>query len=384
MTEPAPVFQGASTRRRRLRALIRKETRQMSRDPSTMLVGVLLPMILLMLFGYGLSLDVKNVPVAIVLEDSSSEASELAAGFHLSPHFQTHIFRSMPEATKRMVTRDVDAIVRIRDDFSRRLHLGERPKVQLILNGNDANRARTIDAYTQGAVARWASRQADRTATDAPIGPVVLQNRLWFNESNQSRHFLVPGLIVLVMTLIGAFLTALVVAREWERGTFEALFVTPVRPIEILIGKAVPYFALGMIGFILCLVTARCLFEVPLRGSLVLLTGGSMLYLLVALGIGLAISAVARSQFVASMLAIVISFMPALMLSGFLFDIRSMPVPLQLITTIVPARHYVTFVQTAFLTGNVPEIYMRSLGALALMALVLLLIAHAKTRKRLD
>lgn len=384
MTEPAPVFQGASTRRRRLRALIRKETRQMSRDPSTMLVGVLLPMILLMLFGYGLSLDVKNVPVAIVLEDSSSEASELAAGFHLSPHFQTHIFRSMPEATKRMVTRDVDAIVRIRDDFSRRLHLGERPKVQLILNGNDANRARTIDAYTQGAVARWASRQADRTATDAPIGPVVLQNRLWFNESNQSRHFLVPGLIVLVMTLIGAFLTALVVAREWERGTFEALFVTPVRPIEILIGKAVPYFALGMIGFILCLVTARFLFEVPLRGSLVLLTGGSMLYLLVALGIGLAISAVARSQFVASMLAIVISFMPALMLSGFLFDIRSMPVPLQLITTIVPARHYVTFVQTAFLTGNVPEIYMRSLGALALMALVLLLIAHAKTRKRLD
>ena len=355
----------------------------MSRDTATMLVGILLPMMLLLLFGYGLSLDVKNVPVALVIEDHSAEAKEVAAGFALSPYFKTRLVASMPLATELMREREVDGIVRIRDDFARRIQLGDEPEIQVIVNGTDANRARTIQNYARGAVGQWLARRADR-GTSAGMGPVIVQSRLWFNEANDSRHFLVPGIIVLVMTLIGAFLTALVVAREWERGTFEAMFVTPVTSMEILVGKAVPYFGLGIAGFALCLVTARFLFGVPLRGSLVVLTGGSMLYLLVALGIGLVISAVARNQFVASMLAALVSFLPAMMLSGFLFDIRSMPPVLQVITAILPARHYVSFVQTVFLAGNVPSVIVRSTLAMGAMALVLLLIARARTQKRLE
>ncbi|MGH8018517.1 MAG: ABC transporter permease [Opitutaceae bacterium] len=369
---------------RRLRALIRKETRQMSRDPATMLVGILLPMILLLVFGYGLSLDVKHVPVAIVLEDPSPEASELAASFQLSPYFEAQLVTSMPLATRLMLDREVDGIVRIRGDFARRIQLRDTPEAQVIVNGADANRARTIQSYARGAIAQWTARQVDGGFIGQGAGPVVVRSRMWFNEASESRHFLVPGLIVLVMTLIGAFLTALVVAREWERGTFEALFVTPVRSHEILIGKTVPYFVLGMVGFALCLLTARFLFHVPLRGSLLILTGGSMLYLLAALGIGLVISAVARNQFVASQLAAVVSFLPAMMLSGFLFDIRSMPQVLQTFTFILPARYYVSFVQTLFLAGNVPSIIATSTIVLALMAAALLFAAQAKTRKKLD
>jgi ABC-2 type transport system permease protein len=356
----------------------------MARDPATMLVGVLLPMMLLLLFGYGLSLDVKHVPVAIVVDAPSPEAAALAAEFQLSPYFQAQLLTSMPVATGLMIDRKVDGIVRIRDDFARRLRRGDPPGVQVLVNGTDANKARTIQAYAQGAIAQWRARRADGGFAAPGAGPVVVQSRMWFNEANESRHFLVPGLIVLVMTLIGAFLTALVVAREWERGTFEALFVTPVRSHEILIGKAVPYFALGLVGFALCLVTARFLFHVPLRGSLLILTGGSMLYLLVALGIGLVVSAVVRSQFVASMLAALVSFLPAMMLSGFLFDIRSMPPALQVLTAMLPARYYVAFVQTMFLAGNVPAIIAKSAVVLALMAAALLFIAQARTRKRLD
>ena len=378
----APRLQAGGMRR--LGALIRKEGRQMSRDPATMLVGVLLPMALLLLFGYGLSLDVKNVPVAVVLEDPSPEASQVAAGFQLSPYFKAHLVTSMPLATRLMLDRDVDGIVLLPGDFTRRLRRGERTDVQVLVNGADANRARTIQRYAQGALAQWVARETDGGKAQAAAGPVQVESRLWFNEAHESRHFLVPGLIVLVMTLIGAFLTALVVAREWERGTFEALFVTPVRSHEILLGKAVPYFALGMAGFALCLVTARFLFEVPLRGSLLILTGGSMLYLLVALGIGLVVSAIVRNQFAASMLAAVLSFLPATMLSGFLFDIRSMPPALQGLTALLPARYYVSFVQTMFLAGNVPSVIAQSLTVLALMAFALLFIAQAKTRKRLE
>lgn len=385
---PPPSLRSPAARRggarQRLGALIKKETRQMARDPATMLVGVLLPVMLLLLFGYGLSLDVKQVPLAIVVEDPSPEAAAVAAGFQLSPYFRVRRANAMPVATGWMLDRQVDGIVRIRDDFARRRHLGENPAVQIVVNGTDANRARTIQAYAHDVLAQTRARSGDADATAPAAGPVVLRSRIWFNEANESRAFLVPGLIVLVMTLIGAFLTALVVAREWERGTFEALFVTPVRPAEILIGKAAPYFALGMTGFTLCLLAARFLFHVPLRGSLWILTGGSMLYLLVALGIGLVISALVRSQFVASMLAAVISFLPAVMLSGFLFDIRSMPPALQTLTAFLPARYYVTFVQTMFLAGDVPAIVAKSTIVLTLMAAVLLGAARAKTRKRLD
>ena len=201
---------------------------------------------------------------------------------------------------------------------------------------------------------------------------IDLQTRLWFNEANDSTYFLVPGLIVLVMTLIGALLTALVIAREWERGTFEALFVTPARPGEILLGKIVPYFVLGMLGLALSVVGSQVLFGVPLRGSLWILVLVSMLYLLVALGIGLLISSLTKNQFVASQITLIVTFLPAMMLSGFMFDIRSMPWAIQVITHIFPARYFVSVLQTLFLAGDIWAVILPNAAVLAVMATVLL------------
>jgi ABC-2 type transport system permease protein len=366
---------------RRLRALIVKEARQILRDPSSIAIGIVLPLLLILLFGYGLSLDVRNVPVALVLENSSPPARELAARFELSEYFDARILTSMEHAHRLMLERKVDAIVRIPPDFARRFSLGDG-EVQILAHGVDANRARIIQRYAEGAVGHWAAVRAAQGG-DISGGPVSVQSRLWFNEAYESRYFLVPGLIVLIMTLIGAMLTALVMAREWERGTLEALFVTPVRIGEILLGKTIPYFVLGLAGFVLCVLAARFLFEVPLRGSLWVVTGASVLYLLVALGIGLLISAAVRSQYVATEITILVTFLPALLLSGFLFDVRSMPGPVRLISYLLPARYYVALLQTIFLAGDVWAVIVPNALVLAGMAIVLLILTRLKTTKSL-
>jgi len=366
---------------RRVWSLVKKEMRQIVRDPSSIAIGIVLPVVLILLFGYGMSLDVTNLPVAIVLEDPSPASTDLAASFELSRYFDVQKTTSMRLAEDWMLARKVDGIVRIRPDFSRRLSRGDA-EVQLLVHGIDANRARIIHGYAQAAVGVWAARRSaegERVST----GPVQVQNRLWFNETNESRYFLVPGLIVLVMTLIGALLTSLVVAREWERGTMEALFVTPVRPGEILLGKTIPYFVLGMIGLVLCLISAKFLFHVPFRGSILVLIGVSILYLLVALALGLLISSTLKSQFVASQITLLVTFLPAVMLSGFLFDLRSLPAVVQLITYLLPARYYVSLLQTVFLVGDIWAVILPNAAVLAAMMTVLLWLARRATRKQL-
>ena len=366
---------------RRIRALVQKESRQIIRDPSSIAIGIVLPVVLILLFGYGLSLDVTHVPVAVVLEDPSPAATELASSFRLSPYFDAQLMTSMVQAEQLMLARKVDGIVRIRPDFTRQLALGDA-EVQILVHGTDANHARIIQSYAQGAVGQWAARRSAE-GKEISIGPVAVQSRLWFNEANESRYFLVPGLIVLIMTLIGAFLTSLVVAREWERGTMEALFVTPVRPDEILLGKTIPYFALGMIGLALCLLAAKFLFHVPFRGSVMVLTGVSMLYLLVALAIGLLISSAFKNQFVASQIALLVTFLPAVMLSGFLFDLHSMPAVVRLVTYILPARYYVTLLQTIFLAGDIWTVILPNAGVLAFMAGLFFVLTRRVTQKKL-
>lgn len=374
-------YQRMADRLRRLGALVVKESRQVVRDPSSIAIGVVLPVILILLFGYGLSLDVKDVPVAIVVEDPSPSAMELAAGFRLSPYFDARIVTSMPAGQELVSRQKADGIVRIGPDFSRRLNFGDA-RVQVLVNGADANKARIIQSYAQGAVGEWfARRSAEGYAVSN--GPVIVQNQLWFNEADDSHYFLVPGLIVLVMTLIGGLLTAMVMSREWERGTLEALFVTPVRIEEILLAKVIPYFALGMIGLMLCLLSARFLFHVPFRGSLWLLVGTSMLYLTVSLSIGLLISSAVKNQFVASQATLLITFLPATMLSGFMFDLRSMPVAVRSITYVLPARYFVTLLQTIFLAGDVWSVIVPNSAMLAGMAIVLLILTRATTRKKL-
>ncbi len=369
----------------RLRALLWKEARQVVRDPSSIAIGVILPLILILLFGFGLSLDVKDVPIAVVIEQPSSEASALAASFQLSSYFHPQLLHALVPAEQRLMSGRVDGIVVIPNDFSARLGSGDA-RLQLVLRGSDANSARIIEGYVEGAVATWSGQLAEAGQTriqNGTAGPVQLQTRLWFNEADDSRYFLVPGLVVLVMTLIGALLTSMVMAREWERGTLEALLVTPVRSGEILLGKTVPYFLLALMGFVLCALSAEFLFHVPLRGSLWVLFGASMLYTLVALGIGLLISSAVKSQLVASQLTMLATFMPAFMLSGFLFDLRSMPAAVRLVTYVLPARYYVALLQSVFLAGDVWSVIIPDALVLALMAAVLALASRAVMRKTL-
>jgi ABC-2 type transport system permease protein len=366
---------------RRIRALTLKETRQVLRDPSSIAIGIVFPLMMILLFGYGLSLDVNQVSVAVVDEDASADSAALVGAFRLSPYFRVTAAHSMAEA-KRMLDRKVDGVLWIPSDFTRRWHLGEA-EVQILVNGTDANEARIMQAYAEGPVAQWSAERAGSDGLRA-AGPVIVVDRMWFNESNDSHYFLVPGLIVLVMTIIGAFLTAMVVAREWERGTLEALFVTPMRAGEFLVSKFVPYFGLGMIGFILCFLAGKFLFHVPLRGSLILLCLASMTYLLVALGIGLLVSTLVKSQFLASQLAMLLTFLPAMMLSGFLYDLRSMPVFIQGITYALPARYAVALMQTLYLAGNVGSVVWLNLGVLAAMAATLIVLTRMATRKQLS
>ncbi len=372
---------GLAAKLRRIRALVRKESFQIVRDPSSIIIGVVMPALLILLFGFALSLDVTDVPVAVVIENPTPKAVELAAGFRLSRYFDVYYTTSMVAAERMMRDRSVDGIVRIRPDFARRLSLGDA-RVQVIVQGSDANRARLIEGYAQGAIAQWSARQA-ATGAAVAVGPVAVQSRVWFNEANDSHWFLVPGLIVMVMTLIGAFLTTMVMAREWERGTLEALFVTPARVDEILWSKTLPYFAIGMVGLALCFLAAKFMFFVPFRGSLWVLTGASMLYLLVALGIGLFISSAVKSQLVASQLTLIATFIPALMLSGFIFDLRSTPLAVQAIADVFPARYFVSLLQTVFLAGDIWPLVLPEAAILLGMVLALVAANRFVTRKKL-
>jgi ABC-2 type transport system permease protein len=370
---------------RRVLSLTRKEIRQLLRDKSNLAIGIVLPMALILIFGYGLSLDVRNAPIAVVMEDPSPTAAEVIAGLELSAYISPVVVSSMHDAERLMLARKVDAIVRIPNDFSRRLAAGNA-QVQLLVHGSEASRALIIRSYVTGGIGQWAQRRVDRAGTlgGAAGGSVMLVERIWFNSANTSTWYLVPGLIVLIMTLVGAFLTAMVMAREWERGTLEALFVSPVRPTEILLAKIIPYFLVGMLGLGMCLLAARFLFHVPMFGSLLIVLGSSMLYMLVALGIGLVISSVTKNQFLASQLALITSFMPALMLSGFLFDLRNVPVVIYLVGQLLPATYFMELIRTLFLAGNVWPLIFKNSVILASYAVLLLGLARFVTRKRLD
>ena len=366
----------------RIWALVKKEVRQILRDPSSIAVGVVMPVLLILLFGYGLTLDVKNVPVAVVLEDTSPDAIELASTFQLSPYFRAQLMTSMAQAENLILASQVDGIIRIRPDFSRRMRSGDA-EVQVLAHGRDANRARIIQGYAEGAVGQWNARRVAE-GQNVSSGPVVVQDRLWFNEANESRYFLVPGLVVLVMTVLGALLTALVVAREWEQGTFEALFVTPVRGSEILLSKVLPYLGLGIFGLVLCMFAAKFLFQVPFLGSLWVLSLGSLLYLLVALGMGMLISSTVKAQFVASLIVVVAAFVPALMLSGFLFELNNLPLVVRFLSYVFPARYYVALLQTVLLAGDVWSIILPNLAVLAGMAMLLFALTRVGFKKQLN
>ncbi|NEX19666.1 ABC transporter permease [Thiorhodococcus mannitoliphagus] len=367
----------------RLLGLLRKESLQILRDPSSIAIAFVLPVLLLLLFGYGVSLDSKHVPVGIVVEQPSSEASSFLGAFQQSVYFEPRFYGTRQAGREGLRQRQVKGLLVLPADFAQRLKADRDAPIQVIVNGVDANSARLLEGYVQGVWSSWLQRELQ--ARQIPVArPVEPETRIWFNAELASRNYLVPGLLVVNMTLVGALLTALVFAREWERGTLEALMVTPVTLGEILIGKLLPYFVLGMGGMVLSVLMALFLFEVPMRGSFWVLALCSTLFLLTALGMGLLISIVTRNQFVAGMIAILATFLPAFLLSGFLFDIGSMPAVVQVVTHIVAARYFVTILQSLFLAGDVWSLILPNAAALVLMASFFLGLSRRLLRKRLE
>ncbi len=367
----------------RLRGMIRKESLQILRDPSSIAIAFVMPLVLLLLFGYGVSLDAKHIPLAMVVEQPDSKTASLVGAFNRSDYFNPLSFDSIQDAQKALDLREVFGIVWLRNDFSQNLMSQDSAPIGVIVNGVDANKARITTGYIQGVWQAWFESYAASKGVKLSQ-PVALEPRIWFNAAVRSTDFLVPGLIAVIMTLIGAMLTSMVVAREWERGTMEALMVTPIRIGELVIGKLAPYFILGMGGMLMSVVMALWLFDVPLRGSFWLLSAASALFMLVSLGMGLLISVVARNQFVAGQLSLIVTFLPAFILSGFIFQISAMPEPIQVITHLIPARYYVAILQTLFLAGDIWPIVLANSAALLVMMVIFLGIAWRKTHKRLD
>lgn len=368
--------------RQRLRGFVRKEWLQVLRDPSSIIVAVVLPLIMLFLFGYGVSLDAKHMPVAVVVENTAPEGRDFLAALRATPYLAPRVVGSRAEAARLLRAGEMKGIVILPDDFGARLRGGDSAPVQVLVNGTDGNTGRIMQGYVMGAWGAWLQHRA-RVQAQTPLPAVTAVSRVWFNETIDSHKSIVPGLIALIMTLIGALLTALVVAREWERGTMEALLTTPLTRSELLIGKLVPYFVLGMGGMLVSVIVALAVFQIGYRGSFLILLFVSACFMLVVLGFGLMVSTLTRNQFAAAIMAITGTMMPAMLLSGFIFDIRSMPYVVQAFTYIVPARYFVEVLKTLFLAGNVWSVIVPNTLALLAMAAVFLTITFRSTRRQI-
>lgn len=348
-------------------ALSLKESRQILRDKSAILVGAVLPVLLIILFGYGISFDVKDIRLAVAASDTSSSASLYTQALTHNDSFSVTVYPSRIEALQALDRFDAEATL----IFEKQPNSGE---MQLLVNGIDAPRASMV------ANAVLSTIQNARGA-EASSGITVLP-RVWFNESVESRWYLVPGLIVVILTMIGTMLTGLVIAREWERGTMEALLATPISPWALLLSKIIPYFALGAFGWLLCVAAAVFWYDVPVRGGLWLIALSSALYLLVSLGIGLVISAATRSQFLSSQIALLASFLPAVILSGFIFDLRCAPAWADTLARLLPPVYFLELLKVGFLTGGMQTLVVKNLVVLAVYAVGLLLLARGLCQKR--
>ena len=366
---------------RRLATLVRKESLQVVRDPSSILIAFVLPMVLLFLFGYGVSLDTARTRVGLVIEAQTPLTQDLAASFQASRYFEVSIDRDRRAFEEALVLGQVRGVIVVPATFTADFAAQKGPTIQVIVDGSDPNTASFVQNYTQGVVANWAALRGAEVAAREPA--ITVEERFWFNAELKSRNFLVPGSIAIVMTLVGTLLTSLVVAREWERGTMEAIMATPVTATELLAGKILPYFVLGLTSMTLCVALAVLLFGVPFRGSLLALYILSASFLVPALGQGLLISAATKNQFLASQAALISAFLPAFLLSGFLFEISSMPTVIQWITMIVPARYLIPSLQTVFLAGDIWPMFLRDIAIMLLIGAVLFVLAARSTKKRI-
>jgi ABC-2 type transport system permease protein len=372
----------------RFMAIARKEVIQIRRDTRSLLIVAVMPVVLVLLFGYGVNLDLKHLPVCVYDQDGSQASQNLVKYFQASRYFRiVQVSDNYPEIVHALDDGRARMGLVIPWDFSQKLREGGSVRVQALVDATDDNTAGVLINYAQAVVQNYAGNlQLDwlqRHGQSGLSSPLSVDARTWFNENLESSAFILPGVLALVMSVIGAFLTSLTVAREWERGTMEQLVSTPVTPLEILLGKLVPYFVIGLIATGVCAAIAVFWFQVPFRGSVMTLLLTTALFLVVVLSIGFLISVIAKSQLASSQIALLVAFMPAFLLSGFLFPIEQMPSFIRLVTWIVPARYYTAALKDIFLKGDPVAMLYNQLMPLAIFALALGVVATRVFRKRL-
>lgn len=361
-----------------------KETCQIFRDPGSILVAFVLPVILIIIYAYAVSLDMNCLRIGLVIQDESSAVRALAGAFVSDPFLEVKVDTRRETFEKELMSTELRGIVVIPPDFSRKLEQGiSIPPLQVIADGSEPNTAKYVSNYASGVYSNFLEQNSMLRGT-GKRQDVSVESRVWYNPQLESRDFLLPGALALIMTVTGTLLTALVISREWERGTMEALLTTSVTRAELLLGKLIPYFILGMLSMIMSAAGIILVFGVPFHGSLLLLFSVGAVFMLTALGLGLLISTVARNQFVACQLALLLAFMPTLMLSGFIFEINSMPAAIQILTKIIPAKYFISCLHSLFLVGNVREILIPNVIFMALVSVLLILLTFWRTRRNLE
>jgi ABC-2 type transport system permease protein len=374
---------------RRILAMMRKEVIQIRRDPRSLLIVFLMPLIQLFIYGYAVNLDVKHVPLCVYDRDGTQASQDLLKHFQATDYFRiTRVDESYPEVVRNIDHGVCTVAVVVPPQFAEDLHTSGGATVQALLDASDSNTASIGMAYAQIIVQGYSAEaqldweRSNGLAADAPS--VTFQPRTWFNENLESMANFVPGIVALVMAVVGAFLTSLTIAREWERGTMEQLISTPVAKLEIQIGKLAPYFVLGLVDTAACAVMAVWWFKVPFRGSWLVLFGCSMEFLVVVLSLGYYISVTFKSQIAAMTMAMLVTFLPTFLLSGFVFPIDQMPLVVQWITLILPGRYYVEILRDVFLKGTPARLLSGHLAALGIIAAVLVTLSTRAFQKRLE
>jgi ABC-2 type transport system permease protein len=374
---------------RRILAMIRKEVIQIWRDPLSLMIIILLPLIQLLIFGYGVNVDIKHIPLCVYDRDSTQTSQDLLKHFQATDYFNiVHLSDSYRDVVQRIDYGVCTVAVVVPPQFAEELRSQGRASVQALLDASDANTASIGMGYALSIVQNYSSQVqidwGERHGLAAVAPDVTFQPRTWFNEDLESRTSIVPGVVAMVMAVVGAFLTSLTIAREWERGTMEQLISTPVGRLEIQIGKLAPYFLIGMADTAGCSAVAVWWFGIPFRGSWTALLACSVLFLGVVLSLGYLISVIAKSQLGACQMAMLATFLPTFLLSGFLFPIDQMPVVVQWITLVLPARYYVSILRNIFLKGVEVRLMAGQLMALAIIAMALITLATRAFHKRLE
>jgi ABC-2 type transport system permease protein len=366
----------------RLLAMARKEAIQLRRDPRSLIMAFVLPVLMLLLFGYAITFDVKNIEMAVLDQSGSERSRSLIESFQSSGYFSvTHYLSSYAEAEEWLQKGKALLVLVVPPDFDRDLGSGRGASVQMLLDGSDANTATIAQNYALAIVTRYT---VDVLFDGRRLSlPAEAETRVWYNETLESRNMIVPGLVAVIMSIIAAMLTALTIAREWERGTMEQLAATPVHRLEVVIGKLLPYVAIGLFDVVLAIVVGRVIFDVPLRGNIPLLAVLTLIFLIGALGFGMFISAAVKTQVLATQVALQTTYLPALLLSGFMFAISTMPIALQAITYIVPARYYITITRGIFLKGVGLEVLWVDAVAMVVFATAGITLAIRSFRKEL-